>query len=153
MYRTAEMQPGVANSLIKIRTFQRPPEHPKFAEIDRAKSAVAELKEATGHNESDSEFLKSFSARNCDGLSSAKSSISAPRPRAQNCHCESLISSRASVAFRAFPHEGLVAMPLLLCGGRRGHFYLAKEARSGELTDGNEPESHPLSGLAVSRGW
>src|SRR5271165_4168411 len=47
MYRTAEMQPRVANSQIEIGTFQRLPEHPNFAEIDPAKSVVAELKETS----------------------------------------------------------------------------------------------------------
>jgi hypothetical protein len=47
MYRTAEKQPRVANSHIEIGTLQRLPEHPSFAEIDPAKSVVAELKETS----------------------------------------------------------------------------------------------------------
>jgi hypothetical protein len=113
MYRTAEMLPGVANSHIKIGTFQRLPGHPNSAEIDAAKSAVAELKETMGHNESDPEFLKRFSsriARNCGALSRAKSSISATQPRAQNCHCESLVSN---------PGERDLAAEIATCAGPR----------------------------------
>jgi hypothetical protein len=136
MYRTAEMQPRVANSHIVIGTFQGLTEHPNFAEIDPAKSVVAELKETSGHKESDPEFLKTVSsriARNCDAVPGAKSSISATRPRAQDCHCESSISLRASATFRVSRMKRWYQMPRRLCGRRRGRFYLPKEARSGEF--------------------